>query len=90
MFRAQSGPSIFVLTDQDEKSRSTIQIETRYVPVPVKLEPRESINSKLHTYEVTTDCVLNLNPIDQGMLRVELVDGRDIHAADRGGKNISR
>jgi hypothetical protein len=25
---------------------STVEIETRYVPVPVKLLPRESINSK--------------------------------------------
>ncbi|KAG6866873.1 hypothetical protein C0991_008810 [Blastosporella zonata] len=63
-----SGVQTFTLTNADEEHSSTIKIEARYVPVPVKLEPRESINN-------------------QGILRVELLDGRKLHAADRGGKS---
>ncbi|KAH0838563.1 C2 domain-containing protein [Lanmaoa asiatica] len=59
----------FILTDVDDESKiSTVEIEARYIPVPVKLEPRESINN-------------------QGVLRVDLVEGRDLIAADRGGKS---
>ncbi|KAF9243825.1 C2 domain-containing protein [Melanogaster broomeanus] len=61
--------SSFTLTDADDESRtSTIEIEARYIPVPVKLEPRESINN-------------------QGTLRIDLLEGRDLLAADRGGKS---
>ncbi|KAH7918365.1 tricalbin, partial [Leucogyrophana mollusca] len=59
--------STFTLTD-DEERVSTIEIEARYVPVPVKLEARESVNN-------------------QGMLTVQLLEGKDIRAADRGGKS---
>ncbi|KAI3622799.1 transmembrane protein [Moniliophthora roreri] len=62
------GPQSFSLMDQDEKNTSTVVVESRYVPVPVKLEPRESINN-------------------QGVLRVTLLDGRDLRAADRSGKS---
>ncbi|KAF8559381.1 tricalbin [Imleria badia] len=62
-------PEPFFLTDVDDETKiSTVEIEARYVPVPVKLEPRESINN-------------------QGVLRVELIEGRDLIAADRGGKS---
>ncbi|KAG2156538.1 C2 domain-containing protein [Suillus bovinus] len=37
--------SFFTLTDADDRS-STVEIETRYVPVPVKLMARESINNQ--------------------------------------------
>jgi len=47
---------------------STVEIESRYVPVPVKLDPRETINN-------------------QGILRVDLIDGREIRGVDRGGKS---
>lgn len=40
-----NGPHTFELVDEDDRNRSTITVESRYVPVPVKLEPRESINS---------------------------------------------
>jgi len=40
----QDGPHKFTLTNDDGKT-STIEIESRYVPVPVKLDPRESVNS---------------------------------------------
>ena len=42
----QSGPSEFSLLNEDEKVMGTVEIESRYVPVPVVLEPRESVNSK--------------------------------------------
>ena len=41
----QDGRSSFKLIDEDGNS-STIELEARYVPVPVELWPRESINSK--------------------------------------------
>ena len=61
------GPQDFTLKDQDDEKMSIVTIESRYVPVPVKLEPRESINN-------------------QGVLRVDLIAGHKIRAADRGGK----
>lgn len=62
------GPQDFTLRDEDEEKTSVVTIESRYVPVPVKLEPRESINN-------------------QGVLRVDLLTGHKIRAADRGGKS---
>ncbi|KAF9270554.1 tricalbin [Marasmius fiardii PR-910] len=63
-----NGPKSYQLQNGEEKNTSTVTIESRYVPVPVKLEPRESINN-------------------QGSLRVTLLEGRDLRAADRGGKS---
>ncbi|KIJ68717.1 hypothetical protein HYDPIDRAFT_81596 [Hydnomerulius pinastri MD-312] len=61
--------SSFNLMHPDGEGRvSTVEIEARYVPVPVKLEPRESINN-------------------QGILRIDLLEGKDLRAADRGGKS---
>lgn len=40
------GSRSYELQDSDEKNTSTVTIETRYVPVPVKLEPRESVNNQ--------------------------------------------
>ncbi|KAL0950758.1 hypothetical protein HGRIS_007526 [Hohenbuehelia grisea] len=66
---ALDGPQKFTLTDESERlGGSVVEVEARYIPVPVKLSPEESINN-------------------QGTLRVDLLDGRDIHAADRGGKS---
>ncbi|KAI0666337.1 tricalbin [Trametes maxima] len=63
------GPAEYTLVDpDDEDKKSTIRLEARYLPVPIKLEPRESVNN-------------------QGLLRVDLLDGHSIHAADRGGKS---
>lgn len=61
-------PSKFPLVNQDNDVTGTVEIETRYVPVPTVLEARESINN-------------------QGSLRLTLVSGHDIPAADRGGKS---
>ncbi|OJT13069.1 hypothetical protein TRAPUB_10382 [Trametes pubescens] len=67
--RTLDGPAEFTLVDpNDEDRKSIIKLETRYLPVPIKLEPRESVNN-------------------QGILRVDLLDGHSIHAADRGGKS---
>ncbi|KAF8845383.1 tricalbin [Paxillus ammoniavirescens] len=60
--------SFALIHASDESKISTVEIEARYVPVPVKLEARESIN-------------------DQGTLRIDLLEGRDLLAADRGGKS---
>ncbi|KAJ3718444.1 C2 domain-containing protein [Lentinula raphanica] len=62
------GARTYMLNDLDERGTSEVTVEARYVPVPVVLEARESINN-------------------QGVLNVTLLDGRDIHAADRGGKS---
>ena len=32
--------------DRDDRVAATIMLETRYVPVPVTLEARETVNSK--------------------------------------------
>ncbi|KAH8835823.1 C2 domain-containing protein [Flagelloscypha sp. PMI_526] len=43
-----NGPKTFTLhhTDDPTKNITTVTIESRYVPVPVTLEPRESINNQ--------------------------------------------
>jgi len=68
LMEALDGPTTRTLTDEDGKIMGTIQLEARFVPVPVKLEPRESVNN-------------------QGLLRVKLIDGREITGADRSGKS---
>jgi len=42
----QKGPHVFTLTDDEGKYPSTVVVEARYIPVPVTLEPRETVNSK--------------------------------------------
>ena len=42
----QNGPHTYVLDDNEGKSNSTVVVEARYVPVPVTLAPRETVNSK--------------------------------------------
>ncbi|KAG8744411.1 hypothetical protein FRC10_010189 [Ceratobasidium sp. 414] len=63
-----AGPTTYTLTDQDGKNKSTVKIQAKYVPVEIKLDPRESINN-------------------MGVLRVELLDGKELAAADRSGKS---
>ena len=44
---AQDGPTEFTLVHpDDEEKRSVVTIEAKYLPVPIKLDPRESVNSK--------------------------------------------
>ncbi|KAI1797561.1 tricalbin [Ganoderma leucocontextum] len=63
------GPTEFTLQNQDdEEKRSVVTIEAKYLPVPIKLEARESVNN-------------------QGIIRVDLLDGHGIHGVDRGGKS---
>ncbi|EED81501.1 predicted protein [Postia placenta Mad-698-R] len=63
------GPMTFTLLHKDdEEKKSTVELEARYVPVPIVLEPRESVNN-------------------QGMLRIDLLDGSEIQGVDRGGKS---
>ena len=42
----QNGPHTYVLNSNEGGSDSTVVIEARYIPVPVVLEPRETVNSK--------------------------------------------
>ena len=42
----KAGPATFTLLSEDYRKTSTVEIEARYVPVNIKLEPRESINSE--------------------------------------------
>lgn len=43
----QDGPAEYRLVDPDDEDKvSTVKLETRYLPVPIKLEPRESVNSE--------------------------------------------
>lgn len=61
----------------------TVELEARYIPVPLKLEPRESVNSKQNTsiFPNSTDL-----PLDQGTFQVQLLNGGEIHGADRSGE----
>ncbi len=63
-----------------------VEIETRYAPVPVVLEPRETVNSM----SLFIPCLIVFTPvlsIDQGSLRVTLLTGHDMQGVDRGGKS---
>lgn len=71
------------MNPDDEDDKSFIRIESRYLPVPIKLDPRESVNSE-HNYDRISGTIL-MNSPDQGLIRVDLLDGHSIHAADRGG-----
>ncbi|KEP55097.1 calcium-independent phospholipase A2-gamma [Rhizoctonia solani 123E] len=42
---ALAGPATFKLSGQDGKNASTVRIQAKYVPVEIKLDPRESINN---------------------------------------------
>ena len=37
--------------DQDGRKESTVEIEARYIPVDITLEPRESINSEFDSLD---------------------------------------
>ncbi|KAG9128333.1 hypothetical protein FRC07_000841 [Ceratobasidium sp. 392] len=39
------GPATYTLVDQDGRNKSTVKIQAKYVPVEIKLDPRESINN---------------------------------------------
>ena len=73
------------LSDQDGRVIGTVQLEARYIPVPLKLEPRESINSKPDIHLFTHAPKI---PLDQGVLQVQLLDGGELHAADRSGTSF--
>ncbi|KAF8905450.1 C2 domain-containing protein [Gymnopilus junonius] len=40
------GPHTYALVDDQGRTNSTVMVEARYIPVPVKLEPRESVNNQ--------------------------------------------
>jgi len=80
-----SGSHAFILRhgDNDDERTSTVVIEARYVPVPVELEPSETVNSTSLSLisETKFDCILQ----DQGVVRVQLLRGHEIQGVDRGG-----
>ena len=82
---SQDGAVKRVLSDQDGKSVGTVHLEARYIPVPLKLEPRESVNSK-PDIQFSTNAAKT--PLDQGILQVQLQDGGEIHGADRSGMSF--
>ena len=64
----QDKPADFMLTNENGGNRSTVTISAKYVPVPIQLEMRETVNNT-------------------GVLRVDLLDGVGLKAADRNGKS---
>lgn len=84
----QNEPHVFKLTnaDDEDKYASTVTIEARYVPVPVTLEPRESINSESYAF-LSLAFAFN-TATDQGTLRVDIISATDLPAADRSGKSL--
>lgn len=48
----QNGPTTYTLTDVEGGNKSIITVEARYVPVPVQLEARESVNSECHSQSI--------------------------------------
>ena len=42
----QNGPHTYSLNNNMGESDSTVVVEARYIPVPVNLEPRETVSSK--------------------------------------------
>lgn len=71
--------------DEEERTVGIVNIEARYVPCPVVLEPRESINSMFIFLGHVLLLLLLTTAPDQGLLRVNLFSGHDIRAVDRGG-----
>ncbi|KAI9615270.1 hypothetical protein KEM48_005698 [Puccinia striiformis f. sp. tritici PST-130] len=59
------GPHDFVLQDLEGGNRSTISIQCRYIPVPITLEPRESINSEYGLLTVFLDHAKDLMAADR-------------------------
>ena len=64
----QDKPAEFTLTNDQGGNRSTVTISAKYVPVPIQLEMRETVNN----------C---------GIIRVDLLEGSGLKAADRNGKS---
>ena len=42
----QNSPHTYLLKNNEGESESTVVVEARYIPVPVTLEPRETVSSK--------------------------------------------
>src|ERR1700761_118189 len=86
---SQNGPTKFKLECSGDRRDSVVEIAAKYVPVDIKLEPRESINSTFQFISRFTFSLMYLFT-DQGVLRVELISAVNLHAADRGGKLLTR
>ena len=69
----QDGPNAFILrpSDADYERTSSVVIEARYVPVPVELEPRETVNSTLLSLisKPNADCILRSGHYSSGVVK---------------------
>lgn len=84
-YSKQDKPANFTLTDSNGGNRSTVRICCKYIPVPMELDPRESINSESQFMHAQLSA--NDFSIDSGNVKIELMDGKDLPSADRSGKS---
>lgn len=76
-----------MLTDENGGHRSTVTISAKYVPVPIKLEMRETVNSKQALPESRLYQRLTNLHLDTGIIRVDVLEGQNLRSADRNGKS---
>ena len=76
----QDGTVKRTLCDQDGKSIGTVDLEARYIPVPLKLEARESVNGKRGA--CISRRVIKIS-LGHGVLRVQLLKAGGIRSVDR-------
>ncbi|MBW0500252.1 hypothetical protein O181_039967 [Austropuccinia psidii MF-1] len=85
------GPHEFVLEDLEGGHQSMVSIQCHYIPIPITLEPRESINSQWSFLAsfltfLTKQAKRGLvDMIDMGILTVMLDHGKDLLASDCNG-----
>jgi len=81
----QDKPAEFVLTDDMGGHKSTVTISAKYVPVPITLEMRETVNS-MSDIRIVRIIAKVYKHTDTGVLRVDLLEGSGLKSADRNGK----
>ena len=54
----QNGPHTYALNSNEGGNDSTVVIEARYIPVPVVLEPRETVSSKFFQNNWSSNSIL--------------------------------
>ncbi|KAJ7124724.1 C2 domain-containing protein [Mycena crocata] len=86
-----NGPQEFTLQDEDRPS-STIMIESRYVPVPITLEARESINNQ-GTLRVDLLDGSDIRGVDRGgksdPFAVFTLNGNKVHKSQTKKKTLT-
>lgn len=79
----QEKPFDFILMDLEGGNRSKITIQCKYIPVPITLEARESVNSA--SLPVVSRPRAEEEVTDMGMLTVMVDNAKGLKAADRNG-----